>query len=60
MSWLNGKKTYIIAVVAVAYAVVIVGWQQGNWQAALELIMAALGGSAIRHGVEKQQIPPAE
>jgi hypothetical protein len=51
--WLSGKKTYIVAAVAVAYALVVVGWQGGDWGHAQEIVLAALGGSALRAGVGK-------
>lgn len=56
---LGGKKTYIVAAVAVLYAVVFIGLDlDGNpsvpdWGAAFAYILAALGLSGLRAGVTK-------
>lgn len=51
MSKLNGFKTYIIAGVTIAYAL-IQAWQAGGFdQTELTMILAALGGASLRHGI---------
>lgn len=51
MSFLNGYKTYIVAGVTLAYAL-IDAWSHGSLsQADIGLIMGALGGASIRHGI---------
>jgi len=48
---LTGYKTYILAALTVAYAVIgsYIGQIDGN--AALQLIVTALGAAFVRHGV---------
>lgn len=48
---LKGKKSYFIMVATILYAVIIVGWQNGDWSTALELIWGALGFGALRAGI---------
>jgi len=55
IEWLRGKKAYIIAFAAIVYAVVIVGWQNGDWEQATNLILSALGLSALRAGITKSK-----
>jgi hypothetical protein len=51
---LQGKKTYLIAVCMIIYA--IFGMYSGymNQQSGIELILQALGISALRNGVENK------
>jgi len=53
--FLKGYKTYIVAAVSVVTAAV--GWADGSLTAfaALQMILAALGVSALRAGVEKNK-----
>jgi len=51
IDWLKGKKSFIIATVTILYAIVIIGWQQGDWGQAFTIIWAALGFSAFRAGM---------
>lgn len=53
MNWLNNKKTYFIATAIIFYAIVVEGWQNGNWSLAVEMILGALGLGALRAGVQK-------
>ena len=50
---LEGKKTYLISIAGVVYAItgVVAGYM--NPQEALEIVMASLGLSALRAGVSK-------
>ena len=52
MSWLEGKKTYIVALVTIVYAVtgLIIG--QVTQEAAIALILGSLGVSALRNAVK--------
>lgn len=52
---LSGKKTYIVAIVTVLYAIVVVGIGQNDWSGAVALILGASGLGALRHGVGKAQ-----
>ena len=52
MSWLTGRKTYIVGIVTILYAVAQ-GWESGDWNTAFTLILAALGGMGLRAGVAK-------
>lgn len=48
---LNGYKTYIVAGVTIAYAIVH-AWQAGAVdQGTIETILAALGAASLRHGI---------
>lgn len=51
MEFLKGKKTYIISILAVVYAVsgYILGYIE--LQNAIQLIIGSLGISALRHGI---------
>lgn len=51
-NYLKGKKTHIVSLVVIVYAVVVVGWQGGEWQTSAEMIMAALGLSSVRHAIK--------
>ena len=55
VEWLQGKKAYIIAFATIVYAVVIVGWQNGDWEQATNLILGALGLSTLRAGITKSK-----
>jgi len=48
---LQGYKTYIVSGAMVLYAIIVLGWQQNNWNSALEMILTALGISGLRSGV---------
>ena len=49
----DGKKTYIVAIVMFLYAVVIEGWQNHNWQVAIDLVLNASGLGALRSALKK-------
>ena len=49
--FLGGKKTFIVAITTVLYAVIVVGWQMGDWNQASQLILVALGLGAVRHAI---------
>jgi len=53
MEWLKGKKTYIVAGVMVIYALVIIGWNGGDWGEAYKLILEATGIGTLRAGIAK-------
>lgn len=48
---LRGRKSYLVAIVSVLYAVVVVGWQGGDWVQAGQIILAALGLGALRNAI---------
>lgn len=52
MKMFNGKKTYLVCAVSIAYAVVVVGWQAGDWTASTQMVLAALGAAGLRNGME--------
>ena len=57
--WLADKKNIAVAGAMIIYAVVGLGWQQGDWKAAQAMIVAALvlgGYMAQRREIEKLQI----
>lgn len=52
---IDGLKTYAIAVITVFYALIVVGWQNHDWNGATELILGASGLGALRHGLTKAE-----
>jgi len=52
---IDGYKTYIIASLTIVYAVIGVGLGFHDHSAAVEMILAALGLSTLRHGVSKRR-----
>lgn len=51
--FLDGKKTYVLAALAIVYAVAAVALGKLSGNEAVEVIFAALGGAALRHGISK-------
>lgn len=51
LTMLNGYKTYIVGCLSVIYAVIGVYLGQFDMNHAAEIVMAALGGMALRHGI---------
>jgi hypothetical protein len=51
MAWLSGKKTYIVALVTVAYGLVLIA--QGQTDAGISLVLGGSGLGALRAGVSK-------
>lgn len=51
--FLKGKKTYIVAAMTITYALVVQGWQLGDWASAMDMVFVALGMGSIRHGMNK-------
>lgn len=51
MSWLNGKKTYIVAIVTICYALVSMWNGSMTPDVGIGLILGACGFGALRHGV---------
>ena len=49
---LKGKKTYIICALTIVWAVVGTLLHQIPADEAINLALAALGGAAMRHGIE--------
>lgn len=52
-NFINGKKTHIIAAAMLLYGLIVVGWGQNDWNTAADIILNALGLSALRHAVSK-------
>lgn len=54
MEWLKGKKTYLLALVGIAYA--LSGWYLGKFdtQTTLEMAWAALTAGALRAGINNR------
>jgi len=52
MNLLSGKKTYVVCLVAIVYA--ISAYLTGNieFDSAVQLILASLGGAALRNGIK--------
>jgi len=54
LEFLQGKKSFLIVIATIIYAVVIIGWQGGNWSEAMAIIWAALGFGALRAGISNE------
>lgn len=52
--YMNGYKTYLVCAVALAYAAT--GFFSGNLDAnaAMQIVLAALGAAGLRHGIANQ------
>jgi hypothetical protein len=48
---LKGKKTYICSATMILYAIIIIGWQGGNWSAAGDMVLQALAAAGIRNAI---------
>lgn len=51
--FVDGYKTYIVAVTTILYAVGYYGVGQNDWGTAVTLILGGSGLGALRHGLEK-------
>jgi len=51
IDWLKGKKTYLIAIGTIIYAVSGAATGQIDVQTAIQMILAALGGMTMRAGI---------
>lgn len=54
VAWLEGKKTFIVSFAMIVFALIVTGWQDGDWASAWEQILVALGLSGLRLGIEKK------
>lgn len=50
---LAGWKTYLVGFAMILYAVVVLGLQNGDWNSAVEMVLAALAVMGLRAGVAK-------
>lgn len=53
MKAIDGYKTYIIAAVAIGYAFFGLLYGAHDANAAMQIVLAALGGAALRNGISK-------
>lgn len=51
VTWVNGKKTYIVSIIAILYIVSQALIHAITWETAVPEIMAALSAMTIRHGI---------
>ena len=51
--FIHGKKTYVIALGAIVFALYSVHAGSMDWNTAMQSILAALGGAGLRHSIEK-------
>lgn len=51
---INGKKTYAVALVMALYAVVYLGWYQGDMDSAREIFLEAIGFAGLRNALAKR------
>ena len=54
VGWLEGKKSFLISIATIGYAIIVVGWQNGDWTEAMMIIWGALGFSALRAGISNE------
>ena len=50
---MNGKKSYLVAAVAILYAISGFFFGALDANAAVQIVIAALGLSSVRHGISK-------
>lgn len=50
-SKVNGYKTYAVMIAMMLYAVVVVGWQGGDWNQAAQLFLGAAGLGGLRNAL---------
>lgn len=48
---LKGKKTYIVAVVMICYAIAFLGWYNGDWSSAGKMVLEAMGMAGLRNAL---------
>jgi hypothetical protein len=53
LTFLDGKKTFLVSIVTIIYALTVIGWMNNSWNEAMDMIFAALGISALRSGIKK-------
>jgi len=51
---MNGRKTYIVGIAMIVYAVAGVASQSHDFNSAIELILEALAIMGLRHGISKR------
>jgi len=51
---MNGRKTYIVGIAMIVYAVAGVASQSHDFSSAIELILEALAIMGLRHGIGKR------
>lgn len=51
MDFLNGNKTYLTAAVAVVYAISAALYGAIDANTAVQIVLAAIGASTLRHGI---------
>lgn len=55
LTYLQGKKTYIIIIVAIVFNTLVqLGYVDANYVEYVNIVLAALGLGALRAGVSKQ------
>ena len=54
LEWLKGKKSYILTVATILYAITGYAIQLHDQEAMMILILGALGISSVRHGVKTE------
>jgi hypothetical protein len=53
VTWLNGKKSYLVSAVSLLYGLVYYGWGNNNWKMAMPYIFGGAFGGAIRAAIAK-------
>lgn len=53
VKFLEGKKTYIIAIVTFLYGLVYYGWGQDQWAEALSFVLGSGGIATLRGAIAK-------
>lgn len=55
-TWIDGKKTYIAGWATFLYALVGVGFGQGDWHTALPMLFGSFGAIGFRSAIAKLQV----
>lgn len=48
----SGYKTYITGTIMILFAVVVLGFYEGNWNEAVSMVLAALALMGLRSGIK--------
>lgn len=49
---LKGKKTYFVSFVMIIYAIVVIGYQANEWEAAVKMVLEAFALSGLRNAIK--------
>ncbi len=53
VTFLKGKKSYIVALATVIYAIAYYGWDKNNWPEAANFVLGGTGMATVRAAIAK-------